>query len=363
MADELSAWGNQPLPPAEPKAARENVRRLNPIEQRTLNNAEILAGSRGEKKNHAVRFKDLNYALEETVKGFDFSTIPAIMNIGDRLAATFALIDAESRQVVSKFNSAFDDAAAGLNALTTQYVVLESQAGGFVTSIETLTTTTEGIDAVYGVRVNNNGHISGFGLISELREGVPVSDFLIADANFRIVKTTGGGNYTPFAVYTSSRTVNGATVPPGVYAQDLYVTRAQIANLAVDTLQIAGNAVTVPNYGQGATLTGNNTWQEGPEVSITLNISGSVLIAWSCQQGYSGTTPQWSWDLHHKTTGAYGSIDSRTVPMQEVADQPSGIFRHTGSAGVNTYKLRWKGDPAAGSITCKPRMWVVAAMK
>lgn len=165
---------------------------------------------------------------------------------------------------------------------------------------ETKTTVTEntssinGIRGSYGLSINNNGTVSGFGLVSDLVDGETVSSFVVSADQFSLTNSTTGELWTetdafttgdivyylgrqyeairnssnkrpdtnpedwtditkiPFVVYTTDQNItkNGTSynIPAGVYINDAFIQNAsignaQIQNLAVDTAQIANLAV------------------------------------------------------------------------------------------------------------------------
>ncbi len=284
MAD-LNPWEGVSIPGQQAAAPTPGPDRNTPLDNRAIRNMEILSGQAGEKPDHAVRFKDIE-AIEARL--FDvLQRNSGIFNaaLARRIASQFEAIDMESKAVVGNINSSFEqleglvatftqtftDAldTTNVNIATNYYTIaqtdtaiaaletaVDSQIDGLSTSVSTLSSSVDGIEGVHAIRIDNNGYISGYGLISSLRDGLPTSDFIISDASFRVVNSAGAGNYTPFAVYPTTRTVDGVVVPAGVYAENLYVTRAnvsdaainsaKIAELGVETLNIADNAVTVP---------------------------------------------------------------------------------------------------------------------
>lgn len=270
---EVNPWAGVAMQTGGSTATGQEVQRRGPVEQRVLENVEVLAGNRGEKLDHAVRFRDLNFFIDNLQAQFTSNSAAFAGEVTAKINRQFAAIDAESKAIVADFTAAFTQLdglvatfsetftaqlnTTNANIQTNYYTIAQtdqaiaavqttvnSQLNGFSTTITQLQSTANGIDATYGIRINNNGHVSGFGLISRLRNGQPVSDFIITDASFRVVNTSGQGNYTPLAVYPSGRVVDGVFVPAGVHAQDLYVTRANIANAAIDSARIADAAIT-----------------------------------------------------------------------------------------------------------------------
>lgn len=340
MADESQPWQGVALVPEQPRAPQAPVERRSPLDERTLNQAEVLAGLRGDKSEHAVRFKDLEKIKREFAKEAANISIGGAGSgqagtIGQQIASQFAAIDTESKALLADYNKLFDQALQGIDTLGQEvegtFDTFETTLNGNTTAISSMTVSIDGVKAQYGIRVNNNGHISGFGLLSRLINGQPTSDFIINDASFRIVNSSGSGNFTPFAVYPSGRTVNGAYIPAGVHAQDLYVTRANIGDLAVDTakiedlavetLKVAGNAITAAHYSKRSSeLSGNGSFRNALSgfIDIPGETEGEILITCSLAQGYVGGTPNWGFRISTQ----FGTVLSRTG-MTAVNDYPT----------------------------------------
>ncbi|MBB3010625.1 phage tail tip fiber protein [Cupriavidus alkaliphilus] len=135
----------------------------------------------------------------------------------------------------------------------------------------------------FSVKIDANGYVTGFGLISTANNATPYSEFMVRADRFSIASPSGPGitPRVPFIVLTTPTTVNGYPVPAGVYMdaamiqvasvqeahidfaairrahiQDAAIGTAQIENAAitnakigtaeVDTLKLAGQAVTIP---------------------------------------------------------------------------------------------------------------------
>lgn len=192
------------------------------------------------------------------------------------------------------------------SALASDITTLSTTVGNNTAAIETNASSIDGVKALYTVKIDNNGFVSGYGLISDFTDGgAPVSKFYMNVDQFavttptssipewasntsyavgRFVRITGdntkmlvckvagtsGGSApsiagaigslvvdgtttpvtwqiasrVPLSVLTSSQTINGVTVPPGVYIDgasivNATINNAQIANLAVDSAKIA----------------------------------------------------------------------------------------------------------------------------
>ena len=103
----------------------------------------------------------------------------------------------------------------------------------------------------YTVKVDLNGYVSGFGLASTAIDAVPSSEFIVRADAFAIASPSGPAvpPAEPFIVRTTPTTINGVSVPVGVYMTDTFIqngtiTTAKIGDLAVDTAKIADAAIT-----------------------------------------------------------------------------------------------------------------------
>lgn len=151
--------------------------------------------------------------------------------------------------------------SAGVNSqLKTQTATIQQQAQ-----------VQNGILGIYTIKIDNNGVMSGFGLISELIDGQVRSQFGVNADTFFIGNPANGKK--PFVVLTSPGIINGVSVPAGTYIDtgfiadltvttakindaaitsakiaDASITTAKIGDLQVDTLKIKDRAVTAPHF-------------------------------------------------------------------------------------------------------------------
>jgi uncharacterized coiled-coil protein SlyX len=119
---------------------------------------------------------------------------------------------------------------------------LSSTVSGQSTTISTQQTTINGLSGQYTVKIDNNGHVSGFGLASSAVNGTPTSAFIVRADRFAIAGANDAtdplGTLTPtkvpFIVLTTPTTVNGKTYPAGTW-----IDTAFIANATIGTAQIS----------------------------------------------------------------------------------------------------------------------------
>lgn len=218
-----------------------------------------------------------NYGGNAGVTELDYIVLEdaEALDLGTANAAATTLLEARTTAVEGTVSSQ-----------ASQITTLTTTVGNHTTSISTNATSIDGINAKYTVKIDNNGYIAGYGLISTMNNGVPTSAFTV-NADFFSIGKVGSGSttYRPFVVVTSAnQVIEGDTYPEvGVYMRqtfiakasigtahikdlsvttgkianlavdnakiaNLAVTNGKIANLSVDTLKIQDNAVTVPLY-------------------------------------------------------------------------------------------------------------------
>ena len=154
-----------------------------------------------------------------------------------------------------------DDITANASAIST----IQSTVGGHTSSIQTLQTVQNGLTAEYLVKLDVNGYVSGFGLYN----GGSSSTFLVHADKFAI-GAPGSTGIIPFIVTTTTTTLNGQTVPAGVYMDQVF-----IRNGAIGSLQL-GLAVIDDAHINNLSATKITA---GTLDTARLNIDGSSLVS------------------------------------------------------------------------------------
>ena len=154
-------------------------------------------------------------------------------------------------------------------------------AGAAYVSIQQTNQVVDGVKAVSTVSVDNNGFMSGYGLISQLVNGVVTSAFGI-NADYFYVGNSNANKKKPFMVLTSPQTIGGVTYPTGTWMdvalianatigtahiQDASITNAKIASLSAEKItagiisadRIGANSITAEKVTIG---TGANLWAQ-----------------------------------------------------------------------------------------------------
>jgi hypothetical protein len=119
----------------------------------------------------------------------------------------------------------------GDTVLGEQFVSVDSKVGPLQTTVEQHTTSINGIEGKYTVKIDNNGYISGFGLIATNNNASPTSTFTVLADNFRIV-TPGSTPVSPFYV------AGGIT-----YIRNVKIDEAAIGNATIGTLNIKNSSI------------------------------------------------------------------------------------------------------------------------
>lgn len=143
------------------------------------------------------------------------------------------------------------------SALSTSITTLTASVGTNTAAIATEATTRANADnslyAQYTVKLDVNGYVSGFGLASTLNNATPYSNFIFKADQFAFGAPNQNTVY-PFVIQTTQTTVNGVTVPAGVYIDAAYIkngtiTNAKIGNAAIDDAKIANLSADKINAG------------------------------------------------------------------------------------------------------------------
>lgn len=272
-------------------------------------------------------------------------------SITTSMTTQFSAIGSTVSGIQSTLTSTATQTTANANAITS----LSSSVGGLSATISTnhatMTTITGQINARYTTKVDINGYVSGYGIIATANNSTPESEFIVRADRFAIGSPSGPGitPRTPFVVLTST---DAAGNPPGVY-MDMAVmkiaaiTKAYIALAEVDTLRLAGNAVTIPAAVTPAgtvTISAFNTWYEIGSLSVNYGsdpdlVPGDIVLLGTSNFNFTSGTGETIYELEVLHNGAScGSV---------LQSSPSGYAFSAavaapayGTTGTNTFTLR-----------------------
>lgn len=195
-----------------------------------------------------------------------FTATDAAIAAGDAAnAATIAAGDNANAVAIAAASAAITaESTARANAdtsLASQITTLQSNFGSLTTSLQVTSTVVDGISAKYTVKIDNNGYVSGYGLISAANNGVPVSQFTVLADRFAVVLPgqtprvpfiAGNLNGTPGVGINGTLIVDGSITANSLQARSVTadrivagsLTAAELANLAVTGAKIADATIT-----------------------------------------------------------------------------------------------------------------------
>lgn len=285
-------------------------------------------------------------------------------------AAAYDTFGKDNLTLTGELTAAILSPAWGLIEGDIERTLLES---GLRDEIETNTIEiTETLDK-YTVKINNDGYISGYGLISTENNATPFSDFAVIADRFSIapVQTSPTGNANiPFFVLTTPTVIDGVTIPAGTYMKkafihDASITTAKIGNAQVDTLKIAGQAVTVSSVFQGSGDTQVGT-SLTTVLSGTLTVSGLqpvyVMVSAFAGGKFNGTIAPTDPDISGSVTIGGTTreiIPNLTVKSNNLMSAPGAALFTGLSAGTYTIALKFITNIGDGHFIRDPRMIVI----
>lgn len=184
-----------------------------------------------------------------------FGTVQTSITSGDQtnanaIAAASAAITAEATARANADTS-----------LATQITTLQSSLGSLTTSLQVTASVVDGIQAKYTVKIDNNGYVTGYGLISTANNGVPTSQFTVLADRFAVI-IPGQTARVPFIAGNLGGSpgvgINGALIVDGTITATALqarsvtadrivagsLTATELANLAVTGAKIADATIT-----------------------------------------------------------------------------------------------------------------------
>ena len=246
---------------------------------------------------------ELNLATAEALEAIETEVFPGGGNTSriDQLSTAIwdggnpdngvalASADFASNINLAVFGDAADQSASANKIDTLQVVVQGTDGnGGIKSAIETtqdIVSGPDGLTSQYSVKVDNAGHVAGFGLSNTSAGGTPTSAFIVRADKFAIVNPSSSAqisnepinnsNVTVPFVYTAHQEPSAANafteVQAGVYMDTAFIksgsiTTAMIGNATMDTANITG------------TLSANRISGGTIDTSL-LNIDGSSLTS------------------------------------------------------------------------------------
>lgn len=205
-------------------------------------------------------------SVQNTVRTLDKSVSQQITTVSAGISGFQAALTAESTA-----------RATADNALTQSITTLTSSVGANTTAISQEAIARANADnslfAQYTVKIDTNGHVSGFGLASELVNGTPTSAFIIRADKFAVVDPSSTANN--LTNNPSSNAVPFAVSGGVVYLKSAMIEDGSITNAKIQTL--TANKITAGNINATIGINGGKVY--GAELyaggTVTVNGDGS----------------------------------------------------------------------------------------
>lgn len=240
--------------------------------------------------------------------------------LGERIT----LIEGDVASITTTVTVLSNDVAAVVSDVTT----LQVQMAGNTAAIQTEATVRANADndiyAKYSVKIDVNGYVSGFGLLSTANNSTPFSDFIVRADRFSIGSPSGPDitPAIPFIVKTTPTNLpDGTSLPPGVYMSTALVKELFGAYIYAGLLEAA------------SVYTGSRFIDKDSKFPVL----SAAAASWYNSVIYTGTTINTSANLT-----MYGPNFHATVPLsQRVSIQPTGspgvTFLVTATATINHF--------------------------
>jgi len=144
---------------------------------------------------------------------------------------------------IKNIEDGFDNVGSVQNAVRTLRARTDASNQALTIALQTEATTRANADgdlfAQYTVKIDNNGHVSGFGLASETVSGTTTSAFIIRADKFAVVDPASTSNNltnSPSADTVPFSIVGGVTYLKSAMIQDASISSAKIASLVANKI-------------------------------------------------------------------------------------------------------------------------------
>jgi hypothetical protein len=163
--------------------------------------------------------------------------------MASQITELFSSVDDTQASIVDEATTRADADNALSSSITTLTASANDNTAAIQTEASTRATQTGELYAQWTVKLDVNGYVSGFGLASTLADAVPYSQFIFKADQFAF-GAPGFGTVYPFVIQATATTINGVSVPAGVYINAAYIengtiTNAKIGYAAIDDAKIA----------------------------------------------------------------------------------------------------------------------------
>jgi hypothetical protein len=191
-----------------------------------------------------------NKTVEATLVDDRSARVTGDSALASDIASLTTILGGVSANLASNYFTSAQTNSAIATASTTLQTAINGNTAAIQSEATARTSADGALQAQYTVKVETNGYVAGFGLASTANNATPTSEFIVRSDKFAIASPSGPGitPAEPFFVRTTPATINGVSVPTGVYIKDAFIqngtiTSAKIGNAAIDTAKITDAAI------------------------------------------------------------------------------------------------------------------------
>jgi len=160
------------------------------------------------------------------------------------------IVDSASATALTSLTTTVSNQGGDISANSTAISNVQTTVGQNTTAITTAQSSINGLKAQYTVKIATNTangtYVSGFGLAQDATTATPTSSFVVAADRFAVIDpatySTGltssnpSSSYVPFVVQTTQTTLQGETVPAGVYIDTAFINKGRILELVAGSV-------------------------------------------------------------------------------------------------------------------------------
>lgn len=263
-------------------------------------------------------------------------------------ATTRANADSANATSISNVSASLTTTNNNLAATNSNVASVSQQASANASAIS-------GLSAKWVLQVDAYGHLAGM----ELASGANGTSAVVIADTFSLANSAGTPLLTVGTVNgVSAMGFNGSAIFDG----SITASGAAIANAAIGTLKLAGNAVTIPIYANNtSTYSGNAAFQTIITSSLAAPAISNVdvVILFSCVTGYTSGIKETEWRIikNGVVLEDTGAIIGAYVPVLTMQ-----AFDTVVAGSTTTYTVEWFGQDSTVSVA-DMSMTLVGAMR
>ena len=140
---------------------------------------------------------------------------------------------------LSTLESRVTSTEGDITSVTSDVTTLNTTVGNNSTSIQTNSSSINGLEGKYTVKIDNNGHVAGFGLASSNNNGTPSSAFIVRADKFAVIDPADTSNNLTNSPSTDKVPFiisGGDTYLRSAMIQDASITTAKVGSLSADKI-------------------------------------------------------------------------------------------------------------------------------